>query len=92
MRDWKKVRKATLTQTAVDNIANQLHLASQHGYSVDYCLAICCERGWRGFKFEWLLNHENQLQREPAPQDRGSNGNRRSRDIPITDMLTDTNW
>ncbi|GAA5442625.1 hypothetical protein Misp06_00799 [Microbulbifer sp. NBRC 101763] len=89
LRDWKKVRKAPLTQTAVNQIAKQLHLANRHGYSVDYCLAVCCEREWRGFQFEWLLNHENQLQRKTAPPGGGSNGNRLSRDISIPDMLND---
>ncbi|WP_444905291.1 helix-turn-helix domain-containing protein (plasmid) [Microbulbifer sp. CnH-101-E] len=96
LRDWKKVRKATLTQTAVDNIANQLHLANQHGYSVDYCLAVCCEREWRGFKFEWLLNHENAAQQLPAPTQGGRPApayeNQKTRDRSVGDMLTDTGW
>ncbi|WHI52693.1 helix-turn-helix domain-containing protein [Microbulbifer sp. MLAF003] len=88
LQDWKKVRKAPLTQTAVNQIAKQFHLASQHGYSVDHCLAICCERGWRGFQFQWLLNHENQGQ-QPHAQ---SMHQGRTRDRSVTEILTDTNW
>ncbi|WP_372809349.1 hypothetical protein [Litorivivens sp.] len=56
LSDYKKTRKAALTQTAVDRMAKELHLAFNSGHSVDDCLSECCERGWRGFKFEWLIN------------------------------------
>lgn len=62
LSDWKKVRKAPLTQSAVDLMAKELHEAAKHGYSVDHCLKVCCARGWRGFQCEWLLNHENKNQ------------------------------
>ena len=62
LNDWKKVRKAPLTQSAVDLMAKELHLAAEHGFSVDHCLKVCALRAWRGFQCEWLLNHEGKSQ------------------------------
>ncbi|WP_295802166.1 helix-turn-helix domain-containing protein [uncultured Microbulbifer sp.] len=59
LSDWKTTRKAPLTQTAVDRLAPEMAKAAAAGFSVDECLAVACERGWRGFKFEWFLNHNN---------------------------------
>jgi len=56
--DWIKSRKAlraTPTQTAIDGIANE---AARAGISLADALATCCQRGWRGFKAEWIS--ENQ--------------------------------
>ncbi|MEX2964557.1 helix-turn-helix domain-containing protein [Microbulbifer sp. TYP-18] len=60
LSDWKSTRKAKLTQTAVNRMAGELHKAAVAGFSVDDCLGVCCERGWRGFRFEWLKNHEQR--------------------------------
>ena len=54
LADWKAVRKAKLTQTAVNQLAAQLHLANNNGITVNDCLAECATRGWRGFKYEWI--------------------------------------
>ena len=54
LADWKAVRKAKLTQTAVNQLAAQLHLANNNGLTVNDCLAECATRGWRGFKYEWI--------------------------------------
>lgn len=52
--DWiqsRKQLKATPTQTAIDGIAKE---AARAGISLADALALCCQRGWRGFKAEWL--------------------------------------
>jgi len=56
-KDWlahRKNKKLTTTQTVINGIAKQLHLAVEQGYSVDDCLSVVCERGWNGFKLEWM--------------------------------------
>jgi len=56
-RDWKKMRsakKAPVTQTVLNRLAPEIHLAHQAGMSVDDVLAECANRGWTGFKFAWL--------------------------------------
>ncbi|MEW5248645.1 helix-turn-helix domain-containing protein [Microbulbifer sp. 2201CG32-9] len=60
LSDWKATRKAKLTQTAVNRMAIELRKAAAAGYSVDDCLSVCCERGWRSFRLEWLKNHEQR--------------------------------
>lgn len=52
--DWiqsRKSLKATPTQTAIDGISKE---AARAGISLADALAMCCQRGWRGFKAEWV--------------------------------------
>ena len=85
LRDWKRVRKAPLTQSAVDLMAKDLHEAAKHGYSVDHCLKVCCARGWRGFQCEWLLNHENKQQGGKPVQFKTAQDKRAERNAEIFD-------
>ena len=58
--DWiqsRRVLKATPTLTAIDGIAKE---AARAGTSLADALAICCQRGWRGFKAEWLKNGDQE--------------------------------
>ena len=48
LRDKKK---AAVTQTAMAGIKSQ---ANKAGLSLEDVLRMCCERGWAGFKVEWL--------------------------------------
>lgn len=53
--DWiklRKTKKAEVTKTAIDGIANE---AGRAGLSLDAALRECCARGWAGFKAEWML-------------------------------------
>lgn len=52
--DWvqsRKQLKAAPTQTAIDGIARE---AARAGISLADALAMCCQRGWRGFRAEWV--------------------------------------
>ena len=48
--DWLAVRKAKLTQTALDGVVRE---AGRAGIAVGEAVRICAERGWRGFKADW---------------------------------------
>ncbi len=53
-KDWqamRKQKKAAVTKTAVDGIRSE---ARKAGISLQDALAICCQRGWVGFKAEWV--------------------------------------
>lgn len=53
--DFKALRakhKAPITKTAIDGILRE---ADKAGTSLEGALRICCERGWRGFKADWVL-------------------------------------
>ncbi|MFC3107371.1 hypothetical protein ACFOFO_05265 [Undibacterium arcticum] len=53
--DFKAMRtkqRAAVTKTAIDGIQRE---AGKAGLSLADALTICCERGWRGFKAEWVL-------------------------------------
>lgn len=52
--DWitsRKSLKAPPTQTAIDGIARE---SARAGISLADALSMCCQRGWRGFKAEWV--------------------------------------
>ena len=55
-QDWLKLRKAkkaAVTQTALDGIERE---AAKAGVSLQVALETCCERGWTGFKAEWMAS------------------------------------
>lgn len=56
--DWMAVRKAKQaanTETAFKSIAKEIELS---GRSADECITLAVENSWRGFKAEWLFNHQ----------------------------------
>ena len=65
LADWLASRKnlrAAVTQTVINRMATELHKAAQAGYTVDDCLSLACERGWRGIKAEWVINANSSNQ------------------------------
>lgn len=54
VKDFRALRtklRAPITSTAMAGIRRE---AEQAGLTLESALRICCERGWRGFKAEWL--------------------------------------
>ena len=52
--DWiilRKSKKAAITKTAIDGICRE---AEKAGMSLETALRHACERGWAGFKAEWV--------------------------------------
>jgi uncharacterized protein YdaU (DUF1376 family) len=49
--DWKKARKAPLTQTAWKRFVAE---ADKAGITAVEAVRICAEKGWRGFEADWL--------------------------------------
>lgn len=61
-KDWIATRKAKLTQTAIDGLVRE---AKKANVTVGAAIAICCERGWRGFKADWVAGDRRAA--SPAP-------------------------
>ena len=62
--DWiamRKSKKASVSQTVINNFGKQFQIAFEHGLSVDDCLSECITRNWQGFKYSWIVN-ANQAQ------------------------------
>ena len=56
--DWvqhRKALKAAPSLTAIDGIAKESERA---GISLSEALAMCCQRGWRGFKADWVASQK----------------------------------
>jgi hypothetical protein len=47
----RKTKRAPLTTTALDGIARE---AAKAGMDLAEVLALCCTRGWQGFKADWV--------------------------------------
>lgn len=65
VRDFRKLRqakKAAITETALSGIKRE---AIKAGLTLDAALAICCERGWSGFKAEWLARDGGNVRAFP---------------------------
>ncbi|CAL1778216.1 replication initiation protein [Acinetobacter phage vB_AbaS_Silvergun] len=53
----RKAKRASVTQTAVDGIRRE---ANKAGYTMEQAIRTCCERGWQGFKAEWVAGNNQQ--------------------------------
>lgn len=65
--DFQKLRrakKAPITETAIDGIRRE---ADRAGMPLGDALAMCCERGWTGFKADWLEQKSQQRSGANAP-------------------------
>lgn len=64
--DFRKLRtakKAPITQTAVDGIARE---AAKASLTLESALRMCCERGWTGFKAEWVTKDQSANASRPG--------------------------
>lgn len=78
--DWLAIRKAKklpLTATALEGVKRE---AGKAGVPVAKALRICCERGWGGFKAEWLAD---KLPTTPIKMPRA---------VPAFDPFDETTW
>ena len=60
----RKSHRAPITQTALKGIERE---ANSAGLSLEQALTICCERGWRGFRAEWLHSDRGNHSAQPKP-------------------------
>ena len=60
----RKSHRAPITQTAMKGIERE---ANNAGLSLEQALTICCERGWRGFRAEWLHSDRGNHPAQPKP-------------------------
>ncbi len=73
--DWvamRKAKKASISQTVINNFGKQFQIAYQNGLSVDECLSECITRNWQGFKYSWIAN-ANQSQYSGMAQRQSNN-------------------
>lgn len=62
-RDWLRVRgKNPLTETAWQGMTSE---ATKAGISASEAVKICAERGWRGFRADWLAKDKGRRGYEP---------------------------
>lgn len=55
----RKAKKLPITETAINGISKE---GNKAGLSLEQTIRICCERGWGGFKAEWILNNAKPAQ------------------------------
>lgn len=74
----RKAKKLPITATAINGIAKE---GNKAGLSLEQTIRICCERGWGGFKAEWVLNHAKQPQSNNLAAARSIFGDERILDV-----------
>jgi len=57
----RKTKKMAVTLTALRGITRE---AERAGKPLEEVLAICCERGWGGFKAEWITEEKKTSSQE----------------------------
>ena len=62
----RKAKKAPLTETALKGIKRE---ADKLGYTLEQALTTCCERGWAGFKADWILKEQAQAAKVPISKE-----------------------
>ena len=68
--DWiahRRAKRATPTRTAIDGIARQAEAA---GLYLGDALGMCCERGWTGFKADWITTQQPPGRRQTVTETR----------------------
>lgn len=68
-KDFKKLRekhKAPITETALKGLKRESEKANM---SLEAVMTLCCERGWRGFKAEWIKEAEEKSKELPLGTD-----------------------
>lgn len=60
----RKAVRAPISQTALDGIRRE---AGRAGLSLEAALSMCCARGWRGFKAEWVTEAKARAGPSLAP-------------------------
>ena len=76
-RDWltlRKTKKAAATETAIKGVHRE---ACKANLTLQEALAICCQRGWAGFKAEWMNQQTAQPPRHPTRDDERAYANAR---------------
>lgn len=70
VHDFKQLRqklRAPITATAMDGIRRE---AGKAGLTLTDALTMCCERGWRGFKAEWVTGNRAATPSTPRPPEK----------------------
>jgi len=68
-KDFKKLRekhKAPITETALKGLKREAETAK---LSLEEVMVMCCERGWRGFKAEWVTVEAEKAKELPLGTD-----------------------
>ena len=68
-KDFKKLRekhKAPITETALKGLKREAEKANM---TLEAVMTLCCERGWRGFKAEWIKEAEEKSKELPLGTD-----------------------
>jgi hypothetical protein len=69
--DWQRHRKAPFTETALKGFERE---AAKAGLSVEWAITEAIERGWQGFKADWVKDKNNG---NDGRNSKNSNGNAR---------------
>jgi hypothetical protein len=68
-----------MTDTALRGIERE---ANNAGVSLQAALETCCQRGWTGFKAEWVRDQVRpQISRQQSLEERNAEASRRAKEL-----------
>jgi ribosomal protein S13 len=70
-KDWKNHRKAAFTETALKGIERE---AAKAGWTLEAAITEAIERGWQGFKSDWVEGKKNGTANRTTNQRGNQNG------------------
>lgn len=68
VKDFKAFRlrqRADVTPTAMKGFVRE---AEKAGMTLEAVLSMCCERGWRGFRADWVVREQAESRQNHRPQ------------------------
>ena len=60
-KDLRKKAKAPVNQRAINMIGKEFDKSRQAGFTNDQILDLLSEKGWKGYKHEWMLNSNQTM-------------------------------
>lgn len=60
-KDLRKSAKAPVNQRVINSIAKEFDKSRQAGFTNDQILDLLSEKGWKGYKHEWMLNSNQTM-------------------------------
>lgn len=76
----RKAKRAPLTATALEGIERE---ATKAGMNLADVLALCCTRGWQGFKADWVASAKPNV---AMPQSTGETAYQRSMRLRMAEV------
>jgi hypothetical protein len=93
---WHKARKekhkVSVNQISINRMAAHINKLLQAGVSADEAFSVAADEGWRGIKYQWVMNAIARDMDGLSDNFQVSQQGRRTQDLSIEHQLNDRSW